>query len=219
MYVRLSFALCFFLSFSLLAKSQEGRQPDRLLNIRADTLILNVLSANDFDKETEISEIKNLYKLSVWHFSPGISYDFVRNRYYLTVSTSSLVNHFVSKKQEKRRVSAIERKYKAKQLADELRVTNQLMSIQAEYQDIIMSKRIVLIEIDIFLLHQEQYSKNEIDTEQFLTHKRNIINVIKNHNSAVTNLYKEILNLSSICNTPLSADLSNLQFDLNFIEI
>ena len=221
MFGRLIFSLNFFLSLSILqlaAQPVGNGQANSLLDIKADTLIFNVLTYNDFEKQTEISEIKNLYKLSVWHFAPGISYDFMRNRYYLTVSTSGLVNHFVSKKQEHRRVSAIERKYKSKQLADELKVVNKLMSIQADYQDILLAKQVVQIEIDIFRIHQEQYTQNEIDTEQFLNSKRSIINSIKNYNSAVTGLYKEILNLSSICNSNISADISDLYFSLDFIE-
>ena len=216
--VRLFLFINLLLSVSLNVTSQTNKQEDILLDLKLDTLILNVLSTNDFDKQTEIDEIQNLYKLSVWHFAPGVSYDFIRNRYYLTVSTSGLVSHFISKKQENRRVSAIERKYKAKQLADELRVTNQLLSIQADYQNILLSQKAVNIEIDIFNIHKEQYAKNEIDTEQFLNHKRSIINTIRIQNSAVTELYKQILTLSSICNTTISADLSHLYFDLNFIE-
>ena len=218
MFARLFLSLNLLLSISLIVTGQSNGQNNDLLCIQADTLILNVLSTNDFDKQTEIEEIKDLYKLSLWHFAPGVSYDFIRNRYYLTVGTSGLVNHFISKKQETRRISAIERKYKAKQLADELRVTNQLLSIQADYQNILLSRKAAKIEIDIFLIHKEQYSKNEIDTEQFLTHKRNIINVIRNQNSSVTCLYKEILNLSTICNTEITADLSNLYFDIDFID-
>ena len=218
MFARLLLSLNLLLSISLSVTGQLNGQANGLLNIRADTLIFNVLNTNDFDKQTEIEEIQNLYKLSVWHFAPGVSYDFIRNRYYLTVGTSGLVNHFISKKQETRRISAIERKYKAKQLADELKVTNQLLSIQADYQNILLSRKAAQIEIDIFIIHKEQYAKNEIDTEQFLSHKRNIINVIRNQNSAVTGLYKEILNLSSICNSTISADLSDLYFNLDFIE-
>jgi len=218
MFARLFYILNLFLFVSLHVFSQSNELDNNLLNIKADTLILNVLYTNDFDKQTEISEIKDLYKLSIWHFAPGVSYDFIRNRYYLTVGTSGLVNHFISKKQETRRVSAIERKYKAKQLADELKVTNQLLSIQADYQNILLTRKAVQIEIDIFLIHKEQYAKNEIDTEQFLTHKRNIINVIRNQNAAVTELYKSILNLSTICNTEISADLSNLYFNIDFMD-
>jgi hypothetical protein len=203
-------------SFAVLA--QSNGQDTTLLNIRADTLILNLHNSNDFDKQTEIDEIKDLYKLSIWHFAPGISYDFIRNRYYLTISTSGLVSHFISKKQEKRRVSTIERKYKAKLFGDEIKVTNSLLAIQAGFQDLLLAKKAVQIEIDIFLIQQEQYSKNEIDTEKYLTAKKNIINTIKNHNASVTELYKEILNLSSICNSHISADLSNLYFDLRFLD-
>ena len=70
---------------------------------------------------------------------------------YLTVSTSGLVNHFVSKKQEKRRIGAIERKYKAKDISDEYRISNLIMAIQVDYQDLKLSKIAVLKEIEIIL--------------------------------------------------------------------
>ena len=68
------------------------------LVIDTDSVIFNALSLNNFDKQTEIDEIKGLYRLSPWHFAPGLSYDFVRNRYYVTLSTSGLVSHFLGKR-------------------------------------------------------------------------------------------------------------------------
>jgi hypothetical protein len=173
---------------------------------------------NNFDKKTEIGEIKDLYKLSVWHFAPGLSYDFVRNRYYFTVSTSGLVNHFIGKRQEKRRINSIERRYKAKNIGDELKISNQVLAIQADHKELILTKQIVQIEIDIFMIQKEQYEKNEIDTEKFLTAKKNIINTIKNHNSTVTELYKKILELSTVSDTPIRLDFNGLYFDLEFLE-
>jgi hypothetical protein len=213
MWCRLSYTL-FFLPFVFIAYAQG----DSILLIDANDLIDNARIINNFDKRTEIGEIKNLYKLSVWHFAPGLSYDFVRNRYYVTVSTSGLVNHFIGKRQEKRRINAIERKYKAKNIGDELKIGNQVLAIQADYKDLILARQIVQIEIDIFMIQREQYEKNEIDTEKFLTSKKNIINTVKNHNSAVTELYKRILELSSVSDTPIKLNFSDLYFNLDFID-
>ena len=188
------------------------------LVIDTDSIILNSLSLNNFDKQTEIEEIKGLYKLSPWHFAPGFSYDFIRNRYYVTLSTSGLVSHFLGKRQEVRRVSAIERKYKAKDLADQLIINNKVLAIQADHTDLILAVKVVQIEIDIFLIQKQQYENNEIDTERFLTAKRNIINTVKNHNSAVTSLYKNILDLSNSTDSTIPVDLSGLYFDIDFLD-
>jgi hypothetical protein len=206
------------LSLFLLFAFRANAQDDGILSIDVNNLIMNAQLVNNFDKKTEIGEIKDLYKLSVWHFAPGISYDFVRNRYYLTVSTSGLVNHFIGKRQEKRRINSIERKYKAKNIGDELKISNQVLAIQADHKDLILAKQIVQIEIDIFMIQKEQYERNEIDTEKFLTSKKNIINTIKSHNSAVTELYKKILELSTMSDTPIRLDIDNLYFDLDFLE-
>ena len=119
---------------------------------------------------------------------------------------------------EKRRLGVIEHKYKVKDLSDELRISNQILSIQADYKDLLLSKKAVQNEFDIFLIHKEQHAKNEIDTEKYLNSQKTIITAIKNHNSSVTSLYKNILNLSSICNSPISADLDALYFSLDFID-
>ena len=208
----------FLLVFSSYVYSQSEDRLNSLPAIKADSLIHSALNINHYEKKTEIDEIHNLYKLTVWHFAPGVSYDFIRNRYYLTINTAGLVTHFVSKKQERRRIGAIERKYKAKDISDELRISNLIMSIQADYQDLLMSKKAVQNDVDIFLIHKEQYEQNEIDTEKFLTSKKSIITSIKNHNSAVTSLYKDILNLSSVCNSPISADLNDMYFTTDFID-
>jgi len=203
----------------LLPAFAQQIEPDKfVLNLQPDSLIHNLLATNNFDKETELSEIRNLYKLSFWHFAPGISYDFIRQRTYLTINTSALVSHFVSKKMETRRIGAIERKYKAKEIGDQLRIQNLIRAIEKDHSDLILAKKVVDIEIDIFLIQQQQYKQNEIDTEKYLTSKKNIINAIKLHNSSVTNLIKQILNLSSICNSPVSADLDHLYFTLDFID-
>jgi len=188
------------------------------LVIDTDSLILNSLSLNNFDKQTEIDEIKGLYRLSPWHFAPGLSYDFVRNRYYVTLSTSGLVSHFLGKRQEVRRVSAIERKYKAKDLTVQLIINNKVLAIQADHTDLILAVKVVQIEIDIFMIQKQQYENNEIDTERFLTAKRNIINTVKNHNSAVTALYKNILDLSNSTDSTIPVDLSSLYFDIDFLD-
>ena len=199
--------------------SVVNAQIDNLsLVIDTDSIILNSISLNNFDRQTEIDEIKGLYKLSPWHFAPGLSYDFIRNRYYITLSTSGLVSHFLGKRQENRRVSAIERKYKAKDLADQLRINNKVLAIQADHTDLILAVKVVQIEIDIFLIQKQQYENNEIDTERFLTAKRNIINTVKNHNSAVTGLYKNILDLSNSTDSTVPVDLSSLYFDIEFLD-
>jgi hypothetical protein len=198
----------------------QSNDSDKLiLNLQPDTLIFNLHVANAFDRETELDEIRNLYKLSVWHFAPGIAYDVIRDRIFLTISTSNLISHFVNKKVENRRIGAIERKYKAKDLGDELRIINLVRGIEKDYQDLVLAKKVVDIEIEIFLIHQQQFQENEIDTEKYLTSKRNIVSSINRHNGAVTNLVKQILNLSSICNSPLSADLEHLYIASDFIEI
>jgi len=211
-----TFYLTFFLSYAAAASAQEDTT---LFQINVDQLITNAISSNHYDRQTEIDEIKDLYKLSPWHFAPGISYDFIRNRYYLTISTSGLVSHFLGKRMETKRISAIERKYKARDLADELKINNRVLAIQSDIKDLKLAKKVVQIEIDIFLIQQEQFAKNEIDTEKFLNSKKNIINTIKNHNSSVTALYKDILELSAICNTPTPADLalSDYYFSLDFL--
>ena len=206
------------LVISSLAYSQSESRLNSLPAIRADSLIHSALKLNHYDRQTEIDEIQNIYKLSIWHFAPGVSYDFIRNRCYVTINTAGLANYYVSKKQERRRVGAIERKYKAKDIYDELRISNMIMSIQSDYQDLLLSKKAVQNDVDIFLIHKEQYEQNEIDTEKFLTSKKSIITSIKNHNSAVTALYKDILNLSSVCNSPISTDLNQLYFTTDFID-
>jgi hypothetical protein len=179
----------------------------------------NISDLNNENRRTELFEIKDFYKLTPWHFAPGLSYDLITQRYYFTVSTSGLVDYFQNKKQQKRRISAIERKYKTKNSTDENRINNKILSIQANYQDIILGKKATQIEIDIFKIQKEQYQKNEINTENFLTAKKNIINTVKNHNSTVTALYNKIIELATECNTAaVDINLSDLYFSLDFID-
>ena len=97
-------------------------------------------------------------------------------------------------------------------------INNKVLAIQADHTDLILAVKVVQIEIDIFMIQKQQYDNNEIDTERFLTAKRNIINTVKNHNSAVTALYKNILDLSNSTDSTIPVDLSSLYFDIDFLD-
>ena len=186
-----------------------------------DDIFLNIKDLNEKERFTEIREIKGIYKLSVWHFAPSVSYDFIRQSYYLNISSSHLVSHFIGKRQENRRIGTINRKYNTKNNSDEIKLRNQILSIQADYQDLLLSHQVIKIEVEAFLINKEQFEKNEINTESFLNSKSNIINKIKNFNSDVTTLYNKLLTLSDLSLIEFDEvenKIQQLRFNLNFLE-
>jgi len=79
--------------------------------LRLDSLIVKLHDAIELQISIELEEIRGVYRLTWWHFVPSLNYDFIGNRYFVTISSSPLVANMISKRQETRRLSAAERKY------------------------------------------------------------------------------------------------------------
>jgi hypothetical protein len=183
-----------------------------------DSLLINLIHNKNSqlveEKEIEIEETKGVYKLSLWHFAPSLNYDFINNNYYISLSTSSLVNHFLGKRQEKKKISAIERRHKAKQNAEEIKIRTKYGAILREIENIKLSKYILTNDILIYEIKLKQYQNNEIDSETFLREKSSILNKIKTHNTLIINTEKEILEIQNIAEYEFEINLKNFYFDI-----
>jgi hypothetical protein len=183
--------------------------PDTLLS----QLLISRISQIDEETRIEIDETRGLHKLSFWHFAPALHYDFINSNYYISLSTAALVNHFLGKRQEKKKLSAIDRRHRVRVANEEIRIKSKFASILKDVDNIALSRKILLNDEQIYRIKQQQYSNNEIDSETFLREKSAMLNKIKTHNSSVLSIEKEILELQSITGYELQADLTELYFD------
>jgi len=192
-----------FLIFSLL---QTYAQESAVLQI--DTLVGNLRSAIEQQRSIEIEEIEGVYKLTPWHFAPNLNYDFINNNYYLTISTSTIVSHLISKRQETKRISATNRKYDNQTKTAEIRLKALCISVNQRLTNLQLSYHIVNNDIKVFDINHAQYINNEIDTETFLKLKSAILNKIKNHNTEVSEIQKIILEIALLTETEIFLDLT-----------
>jgi hypothetical protein len=173
-----------------------------------DTLVILLSDVLDQQKEVEIEEIKGVYKLTFWHFIPSVNYDFINNRYYLTLSSSALVGNMISRRQEQRRLSTIERRYEMNLKSREIQLKNNYLSLIQRLNLLQASHEIVLNDIEIFKIKLQEFENHEIDTESFLREKSSILNKIRSHNSDVSEIQRLINDIELLTEFVLEFDFS-----------
>ena len=172
-----------------------------------DSLLFDLYQAIDVQKSIEIQEVENVHSLTVWHFVPSLNYDFINNNYYLTVSTSHFITTMLGKRQEKRQLSAIDRRYENRLKTNEIKLKSLLLSINHKLDNLKLSGIILSNDIEIFKINQQQYINNEIDTERFLQDKSQILNKIKLHNSQIIDIQQSLYEIEQITETSINLDL------------
>ena len=175
--------------------------------LQFDSLLWNLQQATNVQKSIEIEEIKNVHKITAWHFVPNLNYDFINNNYYLTVSTTHLVSTMLGKRQEKKQLSAIDRRYENRLKTNEIKLKSLLLSINHKLDNLKLSGVILSNDIEIFRIKQQQSANNEIDTESFLQDKSQILNKIKLHNSQVVDIQQSVFAIEEITETSVNLEL------------
>ena len=183
-----------------------GQQPEQTLQL--DTLISKLQEALAVKKDIEIQEIKGVYRLTPWHFAPNLNYDFINSNYYLTVSTAPIISNMLGKRQETRRISAIERRYSNLEHTQEIRLKALYLQINQKIANIQLSHEILLNDIEIYKIKIQQHEAHEIDTETFLRERSNILNKIKSHNTEVADIQRYILDIEQLTEHQAQLDLS-----------
>jgi len=184
--------------------AQNLNEPD----LHFDSLLLKLHNVIALQKSIETDEIKGVYKLTAWHFVPSLNYDFINNNYYFTISSGPLVSNLINRRQEKRRLSAIERRYDNQIKSSEIRLRSLIVSINQNFADLYLSYQIVANDLEVYQIKFFEHSNNEIDTETFLKEKSAILNKIRNHNSSVAVIQKQLLEVELLTETEITLDLS-----------
>jgi hypothetical protein len=176
--------------------------------LQLDSLILKLHQSVDVQKDIEIEEIKGVYRLTPWHFMPNLNYDFINNNYYLTISTGPFISNMIGKRQETRRLSALDRRYENQIKTAEIRLRSLYISINQNIVNLQLSHEIVTNDLKIFSIKQEEHANNEIDTETFLQARSSILNKIRSHNSDVAAIQRQLLEIELLTETEIFLDLS-----------
>ena len=204
-------------SLSLLTALMAYGQQDNVSGLALDSLTVNLHDAINLQRSIELEEIHGVYRLTWWHFapSPSLNYDFINSRYYVTVSinTSAFVSHMLGKRQEDRRISAANRRYDNQIKSAEIRLRSLLISVNQRISNIQLSYEIVSNDIEIFQIKYSEHSFHEIDTETFLRERSVILNKIRNHNSDVSSIQQQLLDIELLTETVIELDLSEYFFN------
>jgi len=189
----------------LLCCSAFAQSSNRL---QVDSLMVGLHQVIETQRSIELEEIKGVYKLTPWHFVPSLNYDFINNNYYVTISSSAFVSNMIGKRQEARRISAATRKYSNQIKSAEIKLKSLLLSVNHNIENLYLSHVIVSNDIEIYTIKFSEHSENEIDTETYLKERSSILNKIKNHNSEVSGIQKQLLEIELLTETELNIDLS-----------
>ena len=176
--------------------------------LQLDSLLSKLHDVIAVQKDIETEEIKGVYRLTAWHFLPNLNYDFINNNYYVTISSGPIISNMINKRQETRRLSALDRRYDNQIKSSEIRLKQLYLTLHQRITNLILSHEVVLNDIEIFKIKLEQHVNNEIDTETFLRERSTILNKIRNHNSDVTDIQRSLFEIELLTETEVSIDLS-----------
>jgi hypothetical protein len=168
-------------------------------------------------KGVEVEEIKGVYKLTFWHFVPSVNYDFINNRYYLTLSSSAFVSNMINKRQERRRLSSIDRRYSLNQKSSEIKLKSAYLSLNQKLNLLQASLEIVLNDIEIFKIKMQEFENHEIDTETFLREKSSILNKVRSHNSDVSDIQRSINEIELLTEFIIEFDFTKFFVSTQFL--
>jgi hypothetical protein len=194
-----------FVSFGAVAQQEQT-------TLQLDSLTLKLQEALALRKDIEIQEIKGVYKLTAWHFVPSVSYLPIYDRpahksIFVTFSTTPFVSHMLGKRQEVRRISAIERRYASLEHTQEIRLKTIYLQINQRITNLNLSQVILLNDIEIYKIKIQQHDNHEIDTESFLRERSSILNKIKSHNTDVTDIQRFLLDIEQLTEYEVELDL------------
>jgi len=196
--------LSLVLLFGFLNFAQQTEVPDLIL----DSLVFELHNSVNNQRSIELEEIHGVYKLSWLHFVPSLNYDFINNKYYVTINSAPLISNLIGKRQENRKISATNRKYDYKIKSSEIHLRSLLISINQSIEALVLSYVIVCNDIEIFQIKFSEFNYNEIDTESFLKEKSIILNKIKNHNADVAAIQRQLLEIELLTDSLIDIDLS-----------
>jgi hypothetical protein len=179
-------------------------------DLKFDTLVYQMEQANYAQKSLETEEIKGVYKLTWWHFVPSLNYDFINNNYYLTINSGAFVTNMINKRQEKKRLSALERRYDNKNKTDEIKLKSLYTNIVHTFETVELGRQILLNDLEIYKIKAQEHEANEIDTETFLKEKSAMLNKIKSHNDQVTKLQSDFYQLEILTENEIQISLDGL---------
>ena len=177
-------------------------------SLQLDSLMVKLHESIDVQRNIEIEEIKGVYRITPWHFMPSLNYDFIGNRYFVTISSAPLVSNMIGKRQETRRLSALDRRYENQIKTAEIRLRSLYISINQNIVNLQLSHEIVTNDLKIFSIKQEEHANNEIDTETFLQARSSILNKIRSHNSDVATIQRQLLEIELLTESEVLLDLS-----------
>jgi len=197
-----------FLGLVFVSSGAVAQQEQTTLQL--DSLLLKLQGVLALKKDIEIQEIKGVYRLTPWHFTPNLNYDFINNKYYVTVSTGPIISNTIGKRQEKRRISAIERRYSSLEHTSKIRLKSIYLQVNQKITNLHLSHEILLNDIEIYKIKLQQHEAHEIDTETFLKERSSILNKIKSHNTDVADIQRFLLDIEQLTEYEVEMDLLKL---------
>ena len=200
--------LKFLTIYILLLISYVANAQHNEIILQFDSLLSKLHDVINLQKDIETEEIKGVYRLTGWHFLPNLNYDFINNNYYLTVSSGPIISNMINKRQETRRLSALERRYDNQVKSSEIKLKQLYLTLNHRITNLQQSHEIILNDVEIFKIKQQQHANNEIDTESFLRERSTILSKIRSHNNELTDIQRSLFEIELLTETEIVIDLN-----------
>jgi len=201
MFKQITICSLLFTSYVVNAQTYEVDMP-------LDSLLAKLHDVIHLQKDIEKEEIKGVYRLTGWHFLPNLNYDFINNNYYVTISSGPIISNMINKRQETRRLSAMERRYDNQIKSSEIRLKQLYVSLIQRVTNLHLSHQILMNDAEVFKIKQEQHTNHEIDTETFLRERSTMLSKIRSHNNDITDIQRSLFEIELLTETELHIDLS-----------
>jgi len=113
----------------------------------------------------------------------------------------------INKRQEKRRLSALERRYNNQIKTQEIKLKSLFFSLNQRIANIQLSYEILMNDIEIYKIQIQEHTHNEIDTETFLKEKSAILNKIKSHNKEISDIQSFLYDIEQLTEFEINIDI------------
>jgi uncharacterized protein YqfB (UPF0267 family) len=133
-----------------------------------DTLLSILNESDSLSLEADISEYSYTYRWSWLYLIPSVGYDMINTRPMIVLNTSDIVNHFQNRRLVERKEISLRKRSQLSHQNNTVLLINYYEDLKNYLIQLEMIMESYLKYEKIFDIKQQQYSNNEINSEEFL---------------------------------------------------
>jgi hypothetical protein len=133
-------------------------------------ILCSMLSdADSMSLDADITEYKKTYRFNWLYLVPNVGYDIYRRTPTVVFNTSDVVNHFQRKRSIKRKIISMEKRSELKSKNNVVKLTNIYQDLKSGIVRLQLMQETYAKYALLFDIKKQQYEKNEISAEVYIT--------------------------------------------------